>query len=297
MNWTAATYPQPGVVTVEIDDFSGEQWFLLRSDAHWDNPDSDWRLQKQHLDEALERKAGIIDFGDLFCAMQGKYDKRSNKDKVRPEHQHGDYLDRLVKTAADWYEPYSKNWTAQYIGNHETGVLKNHETNLLERWVQTLNDRTGSTIPIVGYSGWVRFKFKFHSTKRKTIKLWGIHGYGGGGPVTKDMIQRARMHQYVGNADIICSGHTHDQWATKDIRLHMTPMGYVEQRPVVTVKLPTYKDEYKQGLGGFHIEKGRPPKPLGAYWLRFYLGYYYKNEAKKTNSDKTVLFEIREAVA
>jgi hypothetical protein len=22
--------------------------------------------------------------------------------------------------------------------------------------------------------------------------------------------------------------------------------------------------------GGYHIEKGRPPKPLGGYWLEFY---------------------------
>jgi len=30
-----------------------EQWYLLRSDAHWDNPDSNQDLQKQHLDEAI----------------------------------------------------------------------------------------------------------------------------------------------------------------------------------------------------------------------------------------------------
>jgi hypothetical protein len=33
--------------------------------------------------------------------------------------------------------------------------------------------------------------------------------------------------------------------------------------------LPTYKEEYGDGSGGYHIEKGRPPKPLGGAWLTF----------------------------
>ena len=53
-----------------------EQWFLLTSDRHHDNPHSDHELQKEHLDEALKRRAGIIDCGDFFCAMQGRWDPR-----------------------------------------------------------------------------------------------------------------------------------------------------------------------------------------------------------------------------
>lgn len=32
--------------------------------------------------------------------------------------------------------------------------------------------------------------------------------------------------------------------------------------------LAMLKDEYDMA-GGYHIEKGRPPKPTGAYWLEF----------------------------
>lgn len=49
-----------------------EQWVLLRSDVHHDNPKCNQQLERQHLDEALEYDAPIIDNGDLFCAMQGK---------------------------------------------------------------------------------------------------------------------------------------------------------------------------------------------------------------------------------
>lgn len=84
------------VVHVQCD-IKGEQWeqhFLLRSDAHHDNPKSDRSLELKHLQEAVGYDAGVIDCGDLFCAMQGKYDKRSSKSDIRPEHQAGDYLDR-----------------------------------------------------------------------------------------------------------------------------------------------------------------------------------------------------------
>ena len=42
-----------------------EQWILLTSDRHWDNPKSDRRLQTKHLQLAKERNALIIDNGDL----------------------------------------------------------------------------------------------------------------------------------------------------------------------------------------------------------------------------------------
>jgi hypothetical protein len=67
------------------------------------------------------------------------------------------------------------------------------------------------------------------------------------------------------------SGHTHDDFVTKDTRLTLLDSGLQHKRDVTYVKLPSYKDEYKTGKGGFVIEKGHPPKPTGAKWLRFYL--------------------------
>lgn len=278
---------------------SWEQWYLLRSDAHHDNPDSLHGLQKEHLDEALARNAGILDFGDLFCAMQGKYDKRSSKSKVRQENQVDDYLDSIIKSAADFYEPYAHLWVMQGTGNHESSILSRQETSLIDRWAQIMSDRTGASVPTTGYTGWVNFRFNLSGNREKpprwiSRKLWHTHGYGGGGPVTKDMIQRSRMLAYVENADIICSGHTHDQWVTKDMRISLGKGNTVIQKPVVVVKCPTYKDEYKTGIGGWHIATGKPPKAVGAYWLRFFYDRHRKNEGSDT--EKTIKFEIREAI-
>lgn len=295
MTFEAKTTVTPNVVRVnhEVSDANWEQFYLLRSDAHWDNPDSNWEMQKAHLDEAVKRNAGVLDFGDLFCAMQGKYDKRSDKSKVRPEHQSNDYLDALVTTAADFYEPYAHLWVMQGVGNHEASILSRLETCLISRWAQVLRDRTDAPVPVTGYTGWVTFRFKV-STQHHRKVLWHTHGYGGGGPVTKDMIQRNRMLAYVENADIIVSGHTHDQWVTKDMRIRLNSHDKVEQVPCVVIKCPTYKDEYKTGVGGWHIATGKPPKPNGAYWLRFFVG----RVADPTGVHKTkqaIKFEIREA--
>ena len=283
MDWTVEQ--RPGFATRVKVDLQKEFWVLLRSDAHWDNPDSNRKLMKEHLEEAKKRKAAVIDFGDLFCAMQGKYDRRSDKAKVRPEHQTGQYLDKLVETAIDWHEPYAHLWIGQYFGNHETSILAHHETCLITRLAEGLRERTQAPFPVIGYSGFI--KFEFRNNRRCGCVLWGIHGYGGGGPATKDMIQRARQQQYI-DADIMCSGHTHDQFTTPDMRIGVTKQGRLQKKRLTYIKLPSYKDEYKLGAGGYHVEKGRPPKPIGAMWLRF-----YEHGSTQTNRLK---WEVREAL-
>jgi len=271
-------------VRVTLD---GPFWVLLRGDAHWDNPDSNRHLMRNHLELAKRRNAAVIDIGDLFCAMQGKYDRRSNKDKVLPEHQKGQYLDRLVDTAVKWHEPYAHLWVGQYFGNHETSILAHHETCLMTRFAEGLRQRTGAVFPLVGYSGFIRFLFQ--GQKSETVNLWAIHGYGGGGPVTKDMIQRARQQQYV-DADIYVSGHTHDQFTTPDMRISLSAHGKVSVRRTTYIKLPSYKDEYKIGKGGYHVEKGRPPKPIGAMWLRFWQSHNKKADTRR------IKWEVREGL-
>jgi hypothetical protein len=262
----------PNVVRVKIDcNKQKEHWFLLRSDAHHDNPYCDWDLEKKHLDEAMERGAGIIDGGDLFCVMGGKWDPRSNKAGVRPEHQTGDYLDAVVRSATDFYEPYAKNIVALGIGNHETSISKRHESNLTERLAQGLRDRTGALVPVTGYSGWVKFQFVVAGRVLTARTLWHMHGYGGGGPVTVDNIQAQRQNAYIEGADIMFSGHVHERWAREFVKVGLTQDGEVFSRSSWYVKSATYKSEYGSGSGGWHVETGKPPKPLGAWWLKMTL--------------------------
>jgi hypothetical protein len=261
------------VLTVRMDvpATGWEQWFLLRTDVHHDNPKCDQKLERKHLDQAVERGAGIIDNGDNFCAMQGKYDKRSDKNAMRPEHQKGNYLDMLVNTAAEFYGPYAKNWLLMGQGNHETGILKNHETNLNERLVERLNTQQKTSVSLGGYGGWVRFLFTIRKTRKDSRLLHHFHGTGGGGPVTRGVIQTNRMAVFNPDADVIFTGHTHDEWIVPIARQRVSTGGVPYHDEQIHVRAPGYKDAWGDGYAGWECEKGLGPKPKGAAWLRFFL--------------------------
>lgn len=201
------------VHTIEINfnkEYS-QQKILLQSDVHWDNPHTNRKLLLKHLNQAKEFNAPIIDAGDWFCAMQGKYDPRSTKNDIRPEHNNSQYLDSLVETSAKFLEPYKHLLTVRGSGNHETSILKRHETNLTERLVERLK-ASGSIAKLGGYSGWVRFLLRYATTTssaQNSLRLWYHHGWGGGGPVTRGTIQTNRIGAYV-DSDITLTGHCFD---------------------------------------------------------------------------------------
>lgn len=259
------------VVNIETDSIHAgwERWFLLRSDAHHDNPHCDRKLEAAHLDEAKARGAGILDAGDLFCVMQGKYDPRRSKSDIRPENNVANYLDSVIEHACDDYAPYAENWIMMGQGNHETAIRKNVETDLTERLVERLNVVHGGNICVGGYGGWVRFSLR-RQKQRQSIRVKYHHGHGGGGPVTKGTIQAQRRAIMYPDADIVWSGHVHERYSISHCRERISQADTVGQDEQVHVTTPGYKCEYADGYGGFHIERGRPPKPLGASWLRIF---------------------------
>jgi len=262
------TAPRSITVRMDASGRDWERWFLLRSDAHHDNLHADHALERRHLDEALERDAGILDIGDLFCAMQGKWDKRADQDALRPELRGNRYLDQLVAYNGDFYAPYARNWILLSPGNHETSILKHHQTDLTERLAERMA-ATGGHHPEVGkYTGWVRFVFAGRGRRSESKALWYTHGYGGGGPVTRDVIQTARQAVYLGGVDVVHTGHTHDAFDVPVMREELDHTGTPQLREIAFVKTPGYKDEYSPGEG-YHVEKGRGPKPKGAAWLSF----------------------------
>jgi hypothetical protein len=247
-----------------------EQWFLLRSDAHHDNVHALHDLERKHLEQAKERNAGIIDCGDLMCAMQGKYDPRSDKGALREEYKSGSYLDKLVDVAVEFYRPYAHNLILLGHGNHETAILSRMETDLTARLAKSLNEATGSQVVAGGYTGWVMFRVSRSGGSRVTRRLWYTHGYGGGGPVTKDTIQANRQMVYLDGVDYQLSGHTHDSWYVRQARIGTNGAGKQYKHIVHQMKLGCYKDEYGDGSSGWSVGKGHPPKPLGAWWLRLF---------------------------
>jgi hypothetical protein len=257
-------------ITIPYKKDNTEFYFLLSADHHWDNPDSNREMMLRHLQEAKEKNAKVFMIGDFFCAMQGKYDKRSDKKKLRPEHQTGQYLDSLVNTAAEWLMPYREQIAVIGLGNHETSILGRHETNLIERLVERLNINNPGKVYMGGYGGWIRLNFEQATAggSRKPLNIKYFHGSGGGGPVTKGVIQSQRQAVFLPDADIVISGHVHEQYTICHMQEKLHDNGNISLKEQWHVRMPTYKDEYKDGYGGWHIETGKAPKPIGAYWLK-----------------------------
>lgn len=252
------------VLTIRHSDVSAgwEQRYLLISDVHFDSPHCDRKLLTKHLEQAKANDAKVLCFGDWFDAMGGKNDKRATKATIRADNHVGNYFDSLVDCSADYLEAYLAILLAMGRGNHDEAITKHNETDILQR----LCARCG--IHHMGYSGFIRFMFQGEKGNRTTRRLYFHHGAGGGGPVTKGVIQSNRRAASV-DADIFVSGHIHEAWAVENVMVKMSDSGRIFLATQTHVQLPTYKQEYRME-GGYHIEKGRPPKPLGGYWLVFY---------------------------
>lgn len=249
------------------------QWVLLRGDAHHDNPHSDHEKEREDLEEAVRRDAIILDVGDLFCAMGGRADpRRSRKDSTRKEHQDADdYFDSLVRHAADFYSPYAHRFAMIAHGNHETAILKNQETDLTQRLVERLNAKTGSRIEAGKYGGEVYFHLRQSVGRVSTFWLTYFHGSGGGGMMSFDALRVRRQSSWNPAASVVVCGHVHERWALEIVRkipyAHRRSFG-VRLESQWHIRTGTYKEEYGNGQSGFHVEKGAPPKPLGAMWMR-----------------------------
>ena len=294
---------QPGSFTIEMsvdNDVSvpsadWEQYFLLISDAHIDNAHADRQMFDRHMRQCRERNARWLSNGDFLCLMQGKADNRADTSACRPEHQRGRYLDAVINTTADYIAPYADMALLFAPGNHEGAVKRRCETDMNERLVEAAKVRNKGCQAYAGsYANWVRFLVRQRGRRQLvggSILMYMHHGYGGGGPVTRGTIQTSRMAVYLPDADIIWTGHTHDEWIMPIQRARLSLHGRPYLDRSMHVRSPGYKDEFSE-QNGWAVERGMPPKPKGALWLRFYME---NTRNANGNAMRTLRYEVREA--
>lgn len=259
------------VLTVRFDNVANgwEQWLMLSSDRHHDSIRCDRDLEREHLEKAKERGALVIDCGDLFDAMQGRYDPRRSYTGLRPEYKVDTYLDEIVADAARFYKPYAKQFLMIGRGNHDQGIIKNNGVDLISNLVNRMNIDNGGNVTAGGYGGWVRFLFTAQKTHRMSINLKYFHGAGGGGAVTRGVIQTNRQAAYL-DCDIVLNGHTHDSWVLPIAQERLSNKGKIYQSLMWFIRTPTYANDYGDGSSGWHVERWGPPKPRGCIWVRMH---------------------------
>lgn len=254
----------------------GKQRILILSDLHWDSAKCRLDELKAVLDQAKTENAPILLIGDTWDAMQGKYDPRASQDDLRPEFRGGNYLDRLVDEAFDWFQPYAKELALISYGNHETEIQKRHEVDLVQRFAGLMR-RIGSPIMVGQYWGFVRLVHHFVARVVTTTRIHYHHGYGGGGEVTRGLIDWSRARGMY-EADIFVSGHIHRRNLEENIITRLSSMGKVEQVRQLFLRSSCWKDE--SSGSGWHIQKGRAARPIGGWWLEI--------EMRASNGNRSV---------
>ena len=265
---------------------------LLQFDEHWDNPHSSQELIQEHMQLAVDGGWPIVKGGDSFCAMQGRYDPRRSRKGVRPEHDHPNYIDRIVNGYADFCKFAAPNIAFMGRGNHELSVLKNIETDLIERTCEQLR-QAGSNVQTGGIGGWLLFTMRKTKTQRLSLPVAYHHGHGGGGPVTRGVIQTNRRAVQYPDAAVVITGHVHEEWSVTVSRDRINgKTGRVYQDEQLHICSPTYKNEYDPENSSWHSLMGRPPKPVGATWLELEISKSFPDGLEKVEGGQLPMFKV-----
>ena len=243
----------------------------MLSDLHWDNPKCDWKLLKKHMDYCLDHSIPIHINGDLFCVMQGKYDRRGSKSGIRPMHNVDNYLDSLIDTSIEWFKPYAHLIALVSYGNHETAITKVHESDLLKRFASKMNLSEGTNIQVGGYGGWLVVELEQHGAVQP-FRIKYHHGLSkGASVVTKGAIDLSRAMAITESMDVFTQGHIHQSMSRNDVRetIVANKSGYrVKPQQIHHMITGTYKEEYF-GVGGmgWHYSRGAEARALGGRLL------------------------------
>ena len=263
------------------------QLFLMVSDVHFDSKDCRRDLLKKHFDHAKANDGLIMIFGDWFDVMGCYKDPRSKGQDVRPEYlsQSRGYLDLIVEDSFNFLKPYKDNLVFMGYGNHETAIIKHRDTDILNTLIFLLRQE-GANIAKGGYSGYlfVTLQRQPGTTRSQTIAYH--HGYGGNSPRSKGILKSQMDTMVWSDADIIVSGHDHNKLHDFNICYKRNPKtGEIQHVKKHWLKLGNYKrNEKNPGVGGWAVEKGFMPKPLG--------GYYMEIEFKRDASENRDLTRI-----
>jgi hypothetical protein len=235
--------------------------------------------ERQHLEEAKERGAVVMDFGDLFDVMGGKFDPRKTESGIKARHKVDHYFDAVLDDAVDFYSPYADNMVLFGLGNHETSVLKHHQLNLthgLSRGLKRAATRQ-DIANVGGYGGYVLLTFVIQKTVKHTISLKYHHGAGGSSPVTGGTMRAQRWAAKYPDADICVSGHIHKSWTRVIEQETINRHGRISKRNQLHISLAGYKDEWDDGAAGWAVERDMEPNTTGACWLHLQYQSYKAN--------------------
>lgn len=180
----------------------------LFSDIHFDSPDCDKETLKKHLDFCLKDGRYILINGDFFDMIILGDRKRATAHHITNTDNQ---LNVKLNEAYEFLKPYQKNILFIGRGNHEESIMKYNGLDVLEMITTMLNMGQEHKILYGNYTNFLRFTFKSQGKNgsQASYDIYAHHGAGGNAPVTKGIIDYARLGKSV-MADLIWTGHRHN---------------------------------------------------------------------------------------
>jgi predicted phosphodiesterase len=221
---------------------------FLCSDLHLDAKGCDVDLLKSELSRAVELKADIIIGGDVFDAILHGDRKRYTPggDKFGSDTN----LNKMVKHAADFLRPYTKNIIAIGHGNHEMSVVKYHNFDPVDALIYDLSREDGVEIKPLHYTGIIRYIFKAPNSRRtRTYKIYYNHGQGASAEISKGLIMVDRHRKKV-QADMYWFGHTHTKVVLPaEHVIFMNNQGTLEEKQIKCLITGCYNKVFYDSTG------------------------------------------------
>lgn len=209
----------------------------LLSDLHIGAADVNYELICQELADAKKRGDRININGDVFDAILPGDRKRFKPETLHKSLQgRSDILNATIEMAEKILAPYADLLDMVGVGNHDTAVEKFHSLDIVAVLIDKLNKHKKDKSHIIHYGGYTGFiDYRIRSADRKpqrnaAMSAWRYviyyhHGSGGSAPVTKGMINFARLDSFI-DADMIWRGHNHNRWAGHTIRMRCPQSGH-----------------------------------------------------------------------
>lgn len=254
---------------IDLESYSGEFEVFVCSDLHIGSSGVDHDRIVSDLAEAKRRGARILINGDIFDAILPSDHKRFAPEVLAKRIQgRGDVLNGVIEYAEELLAPFAENIDVIGVGNHDTAVTKYHSLEPVSILIDRLNSKHKGEINHGGYSGYYQVIAKCPPRNYWSWILRYHHGSGGSAPVTKGMIDHARMLSWVSNADVLTFGHKHNKIVDAgNMRERLTSDGNVVYEPVMVVHTASYY-EPSPGRPGWAQERNFAPQDKGGVFLK-----------------------------
>ena len=240
------------------------------SDLHLDSPYTDLKKLKKLFDDAQKNQYKIVIIGDLLDVMGGKYDRRTTKGDIKPEHNTDNYINSVCESAADFLAPYIDDILLITAGNHEREIDKRMECYLLEFIDLYLHKKTGKSINWTqDYAGYIRLHGKRKNAGESCpTTIFYNHGKDGNATMSFGVLNVKRNAAVI-DADIIVMGHIHKNFSLPLNRLYLSNRGIIKVKEQLHLQLGTSKES--KGTDYFGARKGFDPASTSFYDVDFYL--------------------------